>query len=55
MSKLPNFEIDSLKSFINIFKAYGLDQQRENNIGVVENSRSKTEVLAYQLEQGKAS
>jgi hypothetical protein len=52
MSKLPNCEKDSLKSFINILRAYGLDQQRESNIGVVENSRSKAKVLSYQLEQG---
>jgi len=26
MSKLPNCEKDSLKSFINILKAHGLDQ-----------------------------
>jgi hypothetical protein len=52
MSKFPNCEKDSLKSFINILKAYGLNQQKESNIGVVESFRSKTEFLAYQPEQG---
>jgi hypothetical protein len=52
MSKLPNCERDSLKSFINILKAYGLDRQRENNIGIVKSSRSKTKIVAYQPEQG---
>jgi len=52
MSELPNCERDSLKSFINILRAYGLDQQWENNIKVVESSISKTEVLAYQPKQG---
>ncbi len=42
MSKLPNCERINLKSFTNIWKAYGLDQQRENNIGIVESSRSET-------------
>ncbi len=41
-----------MKSFINILRTYGLDQQRESNIRVVESSRLETEVLAYQLEQG---
>jgi hypothetical protein len=35
-SKFPNCEKDNLKSFFNILKAYGLDQQKESNIGVVE-------------------
>jgi hypothetical protein len=35
MLELPNCDKESLKSFINILKAYGLDQQRESNIGVV--------------------
>jgi hypothetical protein len=39
MSKLPNCEKDSLKSFINILKSYGLDQQRASNIGIAENIR----------------
>jgi hypothetical protein len=52
MSKLPNCEKDSLKSFINILRAYGLDQQRESNIGVVKNSRSEIKILAYQPKQG---
>ncbi len=43
---------DFQKSFINILRAYGLDQEREINIRVVESSRSKTKVLAYQLKQG---
>jgi hypothetical protein len=42
MSQLPNCEKDYLKSFINILKAYGLDQQKESNIGVVESSRLET-------------
>jgi hypothetical protein len=50
MSKLPNCERNSLKSFINILKAYGLDQQREKNIGVIESFKLETKVLAYQLE-----
>jgi hypothetical protein len=45
MLKVPNCERDSLKS-------YGLNQQKASNIGVVESVRSKTQVLAYQLEQG---
>jgi hypothetical protein len=40
--ELPSCEKDSLKSFINILKAYGLDQQRPSNIGVVESCKSKT-------------
>jgi hypothetical protein len=52
MLELPNCERDSLKSFINILRTYGLDQQRKSNIRFVENSRLETEVLAYQLEQG---
>jgi hypothetical protein len=52
MSKLPNCEKYSLKYFINILKAYGLDQQRESNRGVVETSRLETKVLTYQPEQG---
>jgi hypothetical protein len=50
MLKLPSCEKDSLKSFINILKASGLNQQRPNNIGVVESCRSKTQVLTYQQE-----
>ncbi len=52
MLELPNCERDSLKPFINILRTYGLDQQWESNIGVVENSRLEIEVLAHQLEQG---
>jgi hypothetical protein len=40
MLELPNCERDSLKSFINILRAYGQDQQRENNVGIVESSKS---------------
>jgi hypothetical protein len=43
---------DSLKSFINILRAYGLNQQHENNIKVVENSISKIKVFTYQPKQG---
>ncbi len=40
------------ESFANILIAYGLDQQRRNNIEiVVESYRSEIEVLAYQQEQ----
>jgi len=53
MSKLPNCERDNLKSFINILRAYGLNQQKENNIGVVKSSRSEKEVLTYQPKQGR--
>jgi hypothetical protein len=52
MPEFPNCERNNLKSFINILKAYGLDQQRESNIEVVENSILETKVLAYQLEYG---
>jgi hypothetical protein len=52
MSKLPNCEKDSLKSFINILRSYGLDQQRVSNIVVAKNVRSETQVLTYHLEQG---
>jgi hypothetical protein len=45
MSKLPNCEKDSLKSFINILKAYGLDQQRKS-------FRLQIKVLTYQPKQG---
>jgi hypothetical protein len=48
MSKLPNCEKDSLKPFINILRAYELDQQRENNVGVVKSFKSKIEILTYQ-------
>jgi hypothetical protein len=39
MSKLPNCERDSLKSFINILRTYELDHLKEGNIGVVEGFR----------------
>ncbi len=52
MSKLPNCERDSLNSFINILRVYGLDQQKEGKIGVVQSFRSKIEVLTYQPKQG---
>jgi hypothetical protein len=42
MSKFLDFERDSLKSFINILRAYELDQQKESNIGVVESFRLET-------------
>jgi hypothetical protein len=51
MPKFPNWERDNLKSFIKILRAYGLNWQRESNIGVVESYRLETKVLAYQLEQ----
>jgi hypothetical protein len=53
MSKLPNCEKYSLKSFINILKAYGLDQQKESNIRVIKSFRLKTKVLACQPKQGR--
>ncbi len=46
MLELPNCEKDSLKSFINILKAYGLYQQGES-------SRLETKVIAYQPKQGR--
>jgi len=52
MSKLPNCERDSLKSFINIFRTYEFDHLKESNIGLVEGFRSKIKILAYQLKQG---
>ncbi len=52
MSKLPNCEKDSLKPFINILRAYELDQQRENKVGVVKSFKSKIEILTYQPQQG---
>jgi hypothetical protein len=52
MSEIPNYEKDSFKSFINILRAHGLNQQRESNIGVVKSFRSKTKILAYHPEQG---
>jgi hypothetical protein len=48
MLELPNCERDSLKSFINILRAYGLDQQKENNIRIVNSFRLEIEILAYQ-------
>jgi hypothetical protein len=42
MLELPNCERDSLRSFINKLKPYGLNQQKASNIGVVKNVRSKT-------------
>jgi hypothetical protein len=52
MLELPNCERDSLKFFINILRTYGLNQQRESKIGVIENFRLETKVLTYQPEQG---
>jgi hypothetical protein len=52
MLKLPNCERVSLKFFINVLKTYGLDQQRESKIGVIESFRLETKVFAYQPEQG---
>jgi hypothetical protein len=52
MLELPNCEKDSLKSFINILKAYGFDHQKESNIGIIKSFKSKIKVLTYQLEQG---
>ncbi len=52
MLELPNCERDSLKFFINVLKAYGLDQQRESNIRIVKSYKSKIDFLAYQREQG---
>jgi hypothetical protein len=34
-------------------KAYGLNQQKENNIGVVKSYKSGTKVLTYQPKQGR--
>jgi hypothetical protein len=52
MLEFPNCERDSLKSFINILRAYRLNQQRESNIGVIKSFRLETKNLAYQPEQG---
>ncbi len=52
MLKIPNCEKDKLKSFINVLRAYGLDQQNESNIGVTKSFKSKTKVLAYQPKLG---
>jgi hypothetical protein len=52
MLEFPNCEKDSLKFFINILRSYGLDQQWESNIRILEISRLKTKVLAYQPKQG---
>jgi hypothetical protein len=41
MSKLPSCERNIFKSFINILKAYRLDQQRSSNIEKVENVDKK--------------
>jgi hypothetical protein len=41
-----------LKSFINILRSCGLDQQRPSNIGIAKSARSLTQVLAYQPKQG---
>jgi hypothetical protein len=46
MLELPNCEKVSLKSFINILKAYGLYQQGESY-------RLETKVVAYQAKQGR--
>jgi hypothetical protein len=52
MLKLPICERTNLKSFIKVLRAYGLDQQRSNNIeGLVESTRLKTQVLANQQKQ----
>jgi len=49
MSKLPICERTNLKSFINVLRAYGLDQHKSNNIeGLIKSSRLKTQVLANQ-------
>jgi hypothetical protein len=53
MSELPNCDKDSLKSFINILKACGLDQQGESNIGVVKSFKSEIDFLTYQPKQGR--
>jgi hypothetical protein len=52
ISKLPNCERNSLKSFINILKAYELNQQRESNIKVVKSFKLETKALAYHPKQG---
>jgi hypothetical protein len=52
MLELPNYERDSLKSFINILRSCGLDQQKPSNTGIAKSVRSETQVLAYQPKQG---
>jgi hypothetical protein len=41
MSKLPICERVSIKSFIKVLRAYGLDQQRPSNIEGLKNFKSK--------------
>jgi L-asparaginase/Glu-tRNA(Gln) amidotransferase subunit D len=54
MSELPSCERNSFKSFINIWRAYGLGHQRSSIIERVESCRSKTQVvLTNQQEQGR--
>jgi hypothetical protein len=53
MSKLPSCERNSFKSFINILRAYKLDQQRSSNIERVENCRSKTQVVVIGQKEQK--
>ncbi len=48
MLKLLICERTNFKSFIKVFKAYGLDQQRPNNIKGLKNSRLETQVLVDQ-------
>ncbi len=52
MSKFPSCEKDNLKFFINILKAYELNQQRLGNIKIVENQIKTQVVLVDQQEQG---
>jgi hypothetical protein len=51
MSKLPICEKVNLKSFIEVLKAYGLDQQRPSNIEGLKNSKVETQVLVDQQKQ----
>jgi hypothetical protein len=54
MLELPSCERNSIKYFINILRAYGLNHQRSSNIERVESCRSKTQVvLANQRKQGR--
>jgi UDP-3-O-acyl-N-acetylglucosamine deacetylase len=50
MSELPSSD-GSLKSFIRILRAYGLDQSQANNKVGLENHRSKTKVVLRDLEE----
>ncbi len=53
MLELPSCEKNSFKYFINILRAYRLDQQRSNKIERIDNCRSKTHVVLIDQEEQK--